>query len=132
MMFSRRRAIAVSLSLLLIHLAWAGSGSACDMAAGDDAGVGTSTAMDMSGDMAGMGMPAPTGTQSGGDHHHAPCDVPWAPDACQSMAACASLAMVPTAGTERMLHAVPSMIASVLVLAPPSITLTPELPPPRA
>ena len=86
-------------------------------------------------DMAGMNMP---GLQSHGDHHnparskHVPCNQPWGPTGCQPLAACAPGAIVPI---QVALH--PSAHAAhavdvLVVLAPPSRTTPPELPPPRA
>lgn len=62
----------------------------------------------------------------------ASCDFPWAPDACLSMAPCAPVAIVaqhvvlPDVSSPRL------YVSSTLVLQPPSETLAPELPPPRA
>ncbi len=93
----------------------------------------------MSGDMAGMDMPemdmAGTGQKQSGkesEHHHAPCDFPWAPEGCQSMAPCAPIALASITEPLRTPDAMPSSVAPAGVLTPPSIKLPPELPPPRA
>lgn len=85
-------------------------------------------------DMAGMEMPGTTRQQSEQDpsHHHAPCGVPSAPDACQSMMPCAPLALASVADSPRASDTVPSSVAPLAELAPPSRVTPPELPPPRA
>lgn len=65
-------------------------------------------------------------------HEQMPCHLPWAPAGCQTMAPCA-----PTALTSKMLvilsaPLVPHDVQRLELLAPPSISTPPELPPPRA
>jgi hypothetical protein len=94
--------------------------------------------MDMPGDMPMADMPgmdmSGAQQQPGGEsgHDHAPCTFPWAPDGCQSMAPCAPTALTSHAEALRVLHAVPSPVASLDVRTPASIKSPPELPPPRA
>lgn len=122
------------MTILLTHLAWVGSGFACDMTDG-----AAMAAPDVMGDMSGMSMPGMdmagmTERQSGGEseHHHAPCDFPWAPEGCQSMTPCAPIALASVTELLRTPDAMPSAIAVLAVLPPPSIQLPPEPPPPRA
>jgi hypothetical protein len=143
-----RRLTALLASFLLVHLLWAGSGFACGMP-GDAQASAAMAGMEMPGvEMPGMNMPGmdmsgtdmPRGPSpadampgdGGSEHHHAPCDLPWVPDGCQSMTPCAPLAL--TAHAEAFAPpAVPfASITPLVVLAPPSRALTPESPPPRA
>ncbi len=143
-MSNRRRITALVMSLLLAHLAWVGSGFACDMTTMAHSGSDAIAAMDMSDDMAGMDM---TGMDMAGmdmsgttkplsgsesEHHHAPCDFPWAPEGCQSMAPCAPIALAAVTELFARPDAKQSSVAALGVLTPPSIKRPPELPPPRA
>jgi hypothetical protein len=136
-MLRLRRVTALVTTLLLAHLVWVGSGFACVVPATGHSAVAVMAGMDMSGDMptadmVGMDMSATQhpGGESGPDH--APCTFPWAPDGCQSMAPCAPTALSSHAEALRVLHAVPSPVASLDVRTPPSVKSPPELPPPRA
>lgn len=131
------RVTALVMSFSLANLAWVGSGFACDMTspAGGVAMAGMDMAGNMAGmDMAGMDMTGTTKTQSGEEpaHQHAPCDLPWAPGGCQSMAPCAPIALASIADPLRASATIPVAITALVVLTPPSIDLLPELPPPRA
>lgn len=135
MMRHATRLTALLVSLLFAHLMWIGSGFACVMP-----GTGHSEGAAM----AGMSMPGmdvadtdvPSTAQHAPDgapqHDHAPCKFPWAPDGCQSMTPCAPLALTSHTQSLRALDAIPSSVASLLVLAPPSQVRAPELPPPKA
>ncbi len=121
------------MTVLVAHLAWVGSGFACDMTGG-----AAMAAPDMMADMSGMSMPGMdmtgmTQEKSGGESgHHAPCDFPWVPEGCQSMTPCAPIALASASELLRAPDAMPSSIADLAVLTRPSIKLPPELPPPRA
>jgi hypothetical protein len=145
MMRRAHRLTALVASLLFSHVLWAGSGFACAMPATAAMPVtehspsmpmaGMHMSADMSGmDMAGTEIPAMTGQQTdqGPAHHHAPCEFPAAPDDCQSMTPCAPLALASASESPRVLNAVPSSVAPLVELAPPSRVSPPESPPPRA
>ncbi len=85
-------------------------------------------------DMPGMEMPSGPQQPAGGapEHDHAPCKFPWAPDGCQSMTPCAPLALTSYTQSLRAPDDVPSTVAPLVVLTPPSQVRPPELPPPRA
>lgn len=129
-----RRLTAFVLTLLLAHVSWVGGGSACAMPAVGHAAAVTASGERSGAGMAGMDMSAPAGRQSGRApaHDHAPCPLPWAPDGCQSMTTCAPLALVSYDAALRAPDGVPSSIAALAVLTPPSEVRAPELPPPRA
>jgi hypothetical protein len=105
------------------------SGFACELPGGRDmAGMAMANAGDMTSPVASMG--STTGEAPAPDP--APCGLPSAPGACQSMVACAPTAVASqpvgisaTSGTELR-------VASAAVLTPSSETIAPELPPPRA
>ena len=125
------------MSLSLANLAWVGSGFACDMTspAGGVAMAGMDMAGDIAGmDMSGMDMTATTETQSGEEPEpqHAPCDFPWAPEGCRSMAPCAPVALASIADPLRASDTIPVAVTALVVLTPPSNDLLPGLPPPRA
>ena len=62
----------------------------------------------------------------------APCELPWAPSACQSMVPCAPAAVAAQRVGIPTTSGVVLRVASAAVLTPPSETIAPELPPPRA
>ena len=134
-----RRLTALFASLLLAHLLWAGSGFACAMSDGVQVRGASVAAMDMSGmdmpgmDMARMGMSGPTlHPNEDAEHHHAPCESPTAPDDCESMTPCAPLALATAPESPSAPGRVPSFVAPLVVLVPPSLVSPPESPPPRA
>lgn len=137
-----RRLAALLVSTLFVHVLWAGSGFACTVSAmaGSEHSSGAPMAsMNMPDDipdmdMAEMAMPGTTRPQAEQDpaHHHAPCQGPSAPDDCQSMMPCAPLALVSIADSPQAPGTVPSSVAALVELAPPSRVTPPELPPPRA
>ena len=61
-----------------------------------------------------------------------PCDLPWAPDGCQSMVPCAPAALAAAPDVVPTPRAVHAGVTGSVVLAPPSLLIPPELPPPRA
>lgn len=136
-----RRLTALLVSFFLAHAMWAGSGFVCGMPA---MGHTVMTGMDMSSadmagmDMSGMHMSATPGQRSSSDqggapkHDHAPCELPWAPNGCQSLSPCAPLALASNAEQPRVPDNVPLSVAPLTVLTPPSQARPPELPPPRA
>ncbi|MGQ0712331.1 MAG: hypothetical protein ACT4PJ_01230 [Gemmatimonadaceae bacterium] len=126
-----RRLAALLVSLAFAQILWAGSGFACAMPPAMGAGQFPSASMagmDMSGDMSGMEMP----DEQEPSHHHAPCELPSAPDDCQSMAPCAPLALASVAESPQALGLVPSSVMALAELMPPSTIAPPESPPPRA
>ena len=125
-----RRLAALLVSLAFAQILWAGSGFACAMPvmAAEHSPGASMAGIDMSGDMAGMDMP----DEQEPMHHHAACDVPSAPDDCQSMTPCAPLALAPIAEAPRVPDLVPSAVVVLAELMPPSTTAPPESPPPRA
>lgn len=62
----------------------------------------------------------------------APCGLPSAPSACQSMVACAPTAVASQRVGVSATSGATLRVASVVVLKPSSETIAPELPPPRA
>ena len=132
-MRSVRRFTALLVSILFAHLLWAGSGFACTMSSADHGGA-SMAGMDMSGDMAGMDMGGMTARGQADDpaHHPAPCESPSTSDACQTMTPCAPLALASAEESLQAPHAVPSSVAALAVLTPPSPVSPPESPPPRA
>lgn len=132
-----RRLTALLVSFFLLHVMWAGSGFACTMSAMGQSSLTTMAAMEMSpADMAGMDM-AGTATPSGDmehtpSHDHEPCNLPWAPDGCESMAPCGPTALASSPELVREPAAVPSTVSELAVLTPPSPNRSPEPPPPRA
>jgi len=106
------------------------SGFACELPSGADhmAGMAMANAADAPSPVGSMG--STTGEAPAPDP--APCGLPSAPSACQSMVACAPTAVA----SQRVGISAPSgamvRVASVAVLTPSSETIAPELPPPRA
>jgi hypothetical protein len=124
------RPLGLLLAIVLFQLVLVESGYACQLPA--------TGAMSDAG-MAGMPMPAeqshapsaPT-QQDPHDQQHSPCQFPWAPNGCQTMAPCSPAAMtVPLATT---VSPAPARIAllPLELLQPASPSRAPELPPPRA
>jgi hypothetical protein len=131
-----RRLTALLVSFFLLHAMWAGSGFACTMSAMGQSSRTTMAAMDMSSaDMTGMDM---AGTAASGDmghtpsHDHEPCNLPWAPAGCESMAPCGPTALASSPQLVRVPAAVPSAVSELAVLTPPSTNRSPEPPPPKA
>lgn len=89
-------------------------------------------------DMAGMdmvGMPAGDGgtpASHGHGHDGTPCNQPGTPEACQVMAPCAGAFVAVAPNRARTPADVPAAVLAVSVATPPSRTIPPELPPPRA
>lgn len=134
-----RSVIALLTNLLLIHVMWIGTGSACVMPdvvdshhamAGMNMPAADMAGMDMSGmDMSDMG--APTDAPSS-EHDQTPCRFPWAPEGCQNMTPCAPLAIGSAQQILREVGEPPVHVATLRVLMPPSRGHAPEPPPPRA
>ena len=130
-----RRVTAVVLSLLLAHVAWVGNRSACDLAAHDHPQPAAMADMNMSAmDMAGMLRPGlnPGDTAGSSEDPHAPCSLPWATDGCRSAATCAPTALASLVPVLSVPQAAPFSVAAAGDVMPLSLTLVPELPPPRA
>ena len=129
-MRSIRRLAGLLSALSLVASVMVTSGFACELPGSADhmAGMAVASASNPSSPIASAGSiageaPAPA---------PAPCGLPWAPSACQSMVACAPAAVA----SQRIgISATPGVmlrVASAAVLTPPSETIAPELPPPRA
>lgn len=107
-------------ALFILNLVFLGSGYACALP-GAESG------------MANMGMLAPGHPgQPTPTNRQTPCQFPWAPDGCQSMAPCAPAALaspIQTLSSAVQPVSAPPVLA---VLTPPSETSPPELPPPRS
>jgi hypothetical protein len=131
-----RSVIALLTNVLLIHVMWIGTGSACVMPDMMDSHHAPMTGMSMPGmDMGGMNMSdmgAATDAPAPSDHDQTPCRFPWAPDGCQSMTPCAPLAIGATQQVLREVSEPPVHVAALRVLMPPSSGHAPEPPPPRA
>jgi hypothetical protein len=86
--------------------------------------------------MAGMSMPeggerASPSAPDGG--REAPCQLPATSHGCQSMAPCAAASIVPVSSEASLTGApAPVAITALELLVPASVSLAPELPPPRA
>ena len=118
------RPVAVLLSFVLLQLVLVESGYACGITS-DRSSTGAS--------MPGMPMPGDTNQQPApSDDHQAPCRFPWAPNGCQSMAPCAPTALTVSSFAVAPEAPAPVALVELLVLPPLSISLAPELPPPRA
>ena len=118
---------AVACAGLFSQLILAGSGFACGMPTMSHAQVGVATGAAM----AGMEMPAseqPTPSPS----DEAPCHLPWAPAGCQPMAPCAPALMTSAMVTFDGPAPVVETVREQHAIAPPTRTVPPELPPPRA
>ena len=128
-----RRLTASFLGLLLANLIWVGSGYACVTPSGYST-ASTATADVTSQAMAEMNMAGtPTATSDGAPQDHMPpCQFPWAPDGCQSMAPCAPHAIFAHVFELEVPNATPVRVAELTVLTPPSALRAPDLPPPRA
>jgi hypothetical protein len=128
-----QRICAFVTSLLFAHLLWAGSGFACTMPSAEHGAGASMAGMEMPGDMASMDMGGTVrGQGDAAEHHHAPCESPSTSDDCQTMTPCAPLALASAEESLRTPHAVPSSVAPLVVLTPPSLASPPESPPPRA
>ncbi len=116
--------VAVLLTLVLLQLVLVESGYACRMPADGDAS------------MAGMPMPGSTRHSSSAPtkkgQPQAPCQFPWAPNGCQIMAPCAPAALTVASSTTTAAARVHVAPLRFEPLAPLSLSIAPELPPPRA
>lgn len=86
--------------------------------------------------MAGMSMPAgdemaPASSPAGG--HELPCHLPSTSNGCQSMAPCSTSSIV-AASSEALLTGAPAPVTLTMLelVVPASVSLAPEIPPPRA
>ena len=90
--------------------------------------------MDMSHMIAGQQADGGSANTSGGAQETVPpsCEFPWAPSGCTSMAPCAPAAVAVHRVSLPPLSPGVLAVASASPLQPPSETIAPELPPPRA
>jgi hypothetical protein len=106
------------------------SGFACEHRDGADTMAGMTMANSADAPTPVAGIESKTGEAPASDP--APCGLPSAPSTCQSMVACAPIAVA----SQRVGIAAPSRamvrVASLAMLTPSSETKAPELPPPRA
>ena len=122
----RRGAVGSALVVILLNVLLVSSGYACATpmnAPTDGRGM---NGMLMGADAATLAAPSVPAPDK------APCQLPWAPDGCQSMVACAPVAVQSAA----ISFAAPVRRAAVALIVdvatPESLTRAPELPPPRA
>lgn len=134
-MLRSRSAVAFLTNLLLVHVMWIGTGSACVMPSmveshGSMAGMNMSTGAEMPG----MDLTTSAGADAAQtpDQQHAPCRFPWAPTGCESMTPCAPVAIGSTQQVLRETIEPGADVATLRVLMPPSRGHAPEPPPPRA
>lgn len=123
-----RRLLALIALAVMLQLILLGSGLACAMPGmGDRTASAGMAQMHMGGSSS---MPAASGHVP--DNDQAPCSFPWAPAGCQSMTPCAPATLGASVGA--VLPAPPHAhdVMRLVVLAPPSRGIPPELPPPRA
>lgn len=121
----RRRIVNATLVVLLLHLVLVGSGYAC----------GLTSHGRSAGDMPGMqmgGMQSNTTAPGSVPEKEAPCRLPWAPDGCQSMAACAPAAVKSVPIVFFVPLAQPGAIPSPVPAIHTSVIRTPDPRPPRA
>jgi hypothetical protein len=124
------RPLGLLLAIVLFQLVLVESGYACQLPAN-----GTMS----DGGMAGMPMPAeqshapsaPTPPDQH-DQQHSPCQFPWAPNGCQTMAPCSPAAMTAPLATTVSLAPARIALLPLELLQPASPSRAPELPPPRA
>jgi hypothetical protein len=121
------RPVAFFLSFVLLQLVLVESGYVCRMPANGPVGAS---------DMAGMQMPgradhSPTAPAQH-DKQDAPCRFPWAPNGCQAMAPCAPAAVTVASAVIASFAPAANVLPQLVALAPPALTMAPELPPPRA
>jgi len=119
------RAAAVTLVVALLQLVLLESGYAC---LAMPAGPGDVA-------MAGMSMPAegesPSNPTDAGEDQ-APCEFPWAPNGCETMAPCAPAAVTTVATQPAPDSRLEDGPLTLVELTPSSPSRAPELPPPRA
>jgi hypothetical protein len=126
--FVRRllRPVAVFLTLVLLQLVLVESGYACGVSSHGAVGGESMATMPM------PGSPANASSEPmQQDHQQAPCQFPWAPNCCQAMA-CGQAALTTAPGAVEPIARVHIAALRLEPLAPLSLSLAPELPPPRA
>jgi hypothetical protein len=122
-----RRSSALAALLLVLQFIVLGSGFVCVAPGMDDGTASAGMAqMDMSG-----GLPTPNAPRHA-PSDRAPCSFPWAPANCSSMAPCAPAAVASPTVALLPAPAAEYDVERLIVLAPPSRSTPPELPPPRA
>ena len=114
---------AIASAVLLVQLILAGSGFACVTP-----GMSEDAARDAM--MAGMEMPSDLSAPQ--SSNEAPCHLPWAPAGCQPMAPCSPAVMPPAIVTLASNPGHAQCVTPPVAIAPPSRTVRPEPPPPRA
>jgi hypothetical protein len=128
MMRHPRRLRATAALVLMLQLILLGSGLACAMPGMRDHATSVGMAqMDM-----GSGTSTSTAPQQSPTQGGTPCSFPWAPAGCHSMAPCAPVAVATQTVALVPAPPVEHEMAGLVVLAPPSRSTPPELPPPRA
>jgi hypothetical protein len=131
-----RRPIALLSALLVAHVVLLGGGVGCATPMSRTSlGYGASPRVISAADRGSAEMPGMPGMpmRSVPGRPDAPCNLPWAPAACQGMVPCGPAALAtPPAPTVAAVAPVPEPAITLVVLAPPSRSTTPEPPPPRA
>jgi len=118
---------AIAFAGLFLQLILAGSGFACVIPTASHGGDG---AMASGATMVGMEMPA-SDQSIPASPDETPCHLPWAPAGCQPMAPCSPAVMTSPAVTFDSPPSVVEGVSRHTVIAPPTRTVPPELPPPR-
>lgn len=123
------RTFALFASFLSIQLSLFGGGVGCSLAMVADA-QDSMVAMDMATmDMATMDMAAGDGTAH---EVSKPCDIPSTESNCIAMAVCVFAAMTSTGAQIPMVVALPASNDVLATLAPETLGVAPDDPPPRA
>lgn len=119
---------AVATAGLFFQVILAGSGFTCVMPVAAHADKGAAVA---DRDMAGMQMPV-SDQSAPNSSDDTPCHLPWAPAGCQPMAPCTPAVMISAMVTFDASARVVEAVREQYAVAPPTRTVPPELPPPRA
>jgi len=98
----------------------------------NDQAAGKRTTVNEAASMPGMDMPAPSPVPGGSGRDGDRPDGPSNPVDCQSLAGCAAAVVAPPSPAMPAAAPVPIDVVALVVLTPPSWTMRPELPPPRA
>lgn len=128
------RSVAVLVTMLFaFQLLVVGSGMACIMPGAAMAGdMGRTAAGAVMKGNHSMPVVSATPAHAADASHQMPCDQRTNPPLCQAMGPCLTAIVATPVAAPVGQHIIPSRIAAMVVLTPPSQTFPPELPPPRA
>lgn len=121
----RRLVSALATLFLTLQFVFLGIGFTCIMPEGTGNAMPGMAQIDMGDQQPASATPAP-------GEGHEDCSVPWMPADCQVMAPCAPAAVTPTVVSALPLPSLSHETTRLIMLAPPSRGIPPELPPPRA